>query len=281
MNDIKISIVTPSYNQGAYIEETILSVIKQEYPFVEYMIIDGGSSDNSIEIIKKYENHLTYWVSEKDKGQSDAINKGFKKATGDIVCWLNSDDILLPDTLNKVAKYFKNNSNVDLLNGHLLRIDESSKIIRSHFMIKQKDWYAKQGIYYITQPSMFWRSKVLKEVGTLREDFHAAMDREFLIRVFKNGSRIGHLNKILAGFRMHGASKSSAGWGNPNYLRDLEEIKAIYGSTYGRSPNPYYQAIYRLEKFIKGVYFQNILFNIKWKNKNASSLTTKNCKYLS
>src|SRR3990172_6693239 len=106
MNYPKISIVTPSFNQDQYLEETILSVINQNYPDLEYIIIDGGSTDNSIDIIKKYEKHLTFWVSEKDKGQCDAINKGLKKCTGDIFNWLNSDDHYFPGTLQKVAESF-------------------------------------------------------------------------------------------------------------------------------------------------------------------------------
>src|SRR5687768_13083798 len=107
MNSPKISIITPSYNQGRFIEETILSVINQNYPNLEYIIIDGGSTDNTVEIIRKYEQHLAYWVSEKDGGQSEAINKGFKKATGDIVCWINSDDFFMPGALSKVADCFE------------------------------------------------------------------------------------------------------------------------------------------------------------------------------
>ena len=99
----KISVITPSYNQGIYIEETIQSVLNQNYPNLEYIIIDGGSSDSTVEVIKKYESKIDFWVSEKDKGQADAINRGFAKATGDILCWLNSDDYFFPDTLKYVA----------------------------------------------------------------------------------------------------------------------------------------------------------------------------------
>src|SRR5450759_2806690 len=120
---MKISVITPSYNQGQFLEETILSVINQNYPNLEYFIIDGGSTDNSIEIIKKYEKHLTYWVSEKDNGQAHAINKGFKKATGDIVCWINSDDLLIQGAINTISNYFSRNPDVQFINGYTLRID--------------------------------------------------------------------------------------------------------------------------------------------------------------
>ena len=115
----KISIVTPSYNQAEFLERTILSVLNQDYPNLEYIIIDGGSTDGSVEIIKKYEKYLAYWVSEKDKGQSDAINKGFQKSTGDILAWLNSDDTYLSGTLFKVVKAFQENPNADLIFGNI------------------------------------------------------------------------------------------------------------------------------------------------------------------
>src|SRR5688572_17237201 len=169
MNLPKISIVTPSFNQGQYIEETILSIVNQNYPNLEYIIIDGGSTDNTVEIIKKYEKHLAYWVSEKDKGQSEAINKGFRKATGDIVCWINSDDFFMPGSLLKVGERFAKDNSLDLLNGHCLLIDEHSNILSNHFILKQKKWYAERGIYYVSQPSMFWKRKILDEVGLLRE----------------------------------------------------------------------------------------------------------------
>ena len=108
----KISIITPSYNQGIFIEETILSVLDQNYPNLEYIIMDGGSTDNTVDIIKKYEDRITYWISEKDNGQSDAINKGFHKSTGDILHWLNSDDVLVPRALNMLVEYLSNNPDI-------------------------------------------------------------------------------------------------------------------------------------------------------------------------
>jgi len=157
MNLPKISIVTPSFNQGQYIEETILSIVNQNYPNLEYIIIDGGSTDNTVEIIKKYEKHLAYWVSEKDKGQSEAINKGFRKATGDIVCWINSDDFFMPGSLLKVGERFAKDNSLDLLNGHCLLIDEHSNILSNHFILKQKKWYAESlingGVYILNKTS--------------------------------------------------------------------------------------------------------------------------------
>jgi len=126
----KISIVTPSYNQAEFLERTILSVLNQNYPNLEYIIIDGGSTDGSVEIIKKYEKYLSYWVSEKDRGQAHALNKGFEKATGDLVGWQNSDDIYLPGAFRKVAEVYRNNPNYDVYFGNIYFIDEEDNIIR-------------------------------------------------------------------------------------------------------------------------------------------------------
>ena len=280
MNLPKISIITPSYNQGQYLEETILSVIDQDYKNMEYIIIDGGSTDNSVDLIKKYEQHLTYWVSEKDTGQSEAINKGFKLASGDIICWLNSDDILMPDSLNMIADCFEKNKDIMLINGNAVLIDEHSNILTDHFILKQKDWYAKKGIFYLSQPSMFWKRQIFDAVGYLKEDFHASMDREFLIRIFKKGYNIGQMNKILAGFRIHSKSKSYKGSERIPYKRDLVELQKLYGDKYGSKPKIFYKLIYRLEKLYKGIYFQKWLFTRKWKGRNVNELNSANCNYL-
>lgn len=276
----KISVITPSYNQGQFIEETILSVINQGYPDLEYIVIDGGSTDNTVNILKKYEKHFAYWVSEKDSGQSEAINKGFRKATGEIVCWLNSDDIFIKDALHKVVKFFNENPELELVNGQLVLIDEQSRILSSNFNIEQKKWYALHSIYYISQPSLFWKRAIFERVGFLREDFHASMDLDFLIKIFKNNCKIGHSDKILAGFRMHNSSKSSAGWDNVSFLRDLKELRKIYGNDYAGRPNLLFKIIYGTEKLFKGIYFKNWLFTKNWKGKPVAELDGKNSRFL-
>ena len=124
----KITIVTPSFNQSKFLERTIISVLNQNYPNMEYIIIDGGSTDGSVDIIKKYEKYLTFWCSEKDKGQSDAINKGFEHGTGEIYAYLNSDDLFLPGTLQYIAEAFKSNKNYDLIYGSIYIIDKNDQI---------------------------------------------------------------------------------------------------------------------------------------------------------
>lgn len=278
MNSARISVITPSFNQGQFLEETLLSVINQKYSNLEYIVIDGGSTDNSVEIIKKYEQHLANWVSEKDSGQSEAINKGFKRSTGDIVCWINSDDILMPDSLNKVAKYFSENRNVDFLNGYTLVIDENSNILYNYFILKQKNWYAKKGIYYMSQPSMFWRKSVFDKIGYLKEDFHAMMDKEFLIRILENNLKVGHMGKILAAFRVHGTSKTSVN--GEIWSRDASELINLYGKEYGQKPEVFSKLIYGCEKLIKGLYLKSMLFKLKWNGSNFKELKDKNCIYL-
>ena len=122
-----VSIITPSYNQAAYLEQTILSVLNQDHPRIEYIVVDGASTDGSVEIIKKYESKLAYWVSEKDRGQADAINKGFARATGEIIAWLNSDDYYLPGAVNAAVKVFEERSDVVLVYGNMLAVDEHGK----------------------------------------------------------------------------------------------------------------------------------------------------------
>ncbi len=279
MNSPKISIITPSYNQGQFIEDTILSVINQNYPNLEYIIIDGGSTDNTVNIIKKYEHYLAYWTSEKDNGQSEAINKGFKKATGEIVGWINSDDFFMPGAFSKVANCFAMNKELDFINGYSLLIDEHTNILSNHFIIKQKKWYARHGIYYISQPAMFWKRKIFDKIGFLREDFHALMDRELLIRILSNDFKIGHLGKILAAFRMHNASKSSEAGGSKICMNDALELTQLYGE-YGQNPKFIFKLIYGFEKLFKGIYLKKWYFTLQWKGKKADQLNYDNCVYL-
>jgi len=208
----KISVVTPSFNQGQFLEETILSVTGQDYPNLEYIIIDGGSTDGSVDIIKKYADRLTYWVSEPDKGQSHAVNKGFERATGDIFCWLNSDDIFLPGTLAFVGQQFSDAEIIwgtgglsgmsadGEMTGSLLHVPETSLL----------QWYThfREGRAIIFQPATFWRHQLWEEVVELRDDLHYAFDFEFFLRARIRFGPPVQWQKELAAFRFHDDSKT-------------------------------------------------------------------------
>ena len=166
----KITVITPSYNQGHFITETIDSVLSQNYPNLEYIVMDGGSTDDTVDILKSYGKKFT-WVSKKDKGQTDAINKGIKKSTGDIICYLNSDDVFLPNTLNTVAEYFMQNPEAMWVTGDYFIIDADGNKIQS-FVAEYKKWLrqnpSKQRLSianYIIQPSTFWRKELTQEIG--------------------------------------------------------------------------------------------------------------------
>lgn len=207
----KISIITPSFNQGQYIEETILSVIEQNYPNLEYIIIDGGSTDNTVDIIKKYEKHIDFWVSEKDKGQSDAINKGIRKITGDVVNWLNSDDYYMPGALHHVANVFSDKSVTAYCGKSRIFSDTSEKISQG------TDVYANNlaktiGWARIDQPETFFKKEVWDKIGELNESFHYVMDKEWWMRyLFQYGlSGIVKDDKVLVNFRIHNDSKTGS-----------------------------------------------------------------------
>lgn len=203
----KISVVTPSYNQGEFIERTINSVLSQNYPSLEYIIIDGGSTDNSVEIIKKYEKDITYWVSEKDDGQTQAINKGFRRATGDIVAWLNSDDEYTPGALEAVAKTFMANEKTDFVFGNMLSVDIEGNLLRydrnTRFSFSALVLFGM----VISQPSCFWKKSLLEKHGYLDETKHFSMDYEFFCRIGKH-IHPKHINKPLSRFRWHEEQKS-------------------------------------------------------------------------
>lgn len=202
---MKISIITPSYNQVKYLEQTILSVLNQNYPNLEYIIIDGGSTDGSVEIIKKYEKQLSYWESEKDTGQSNAINKGFKKATGEIVAWLNSDDLYFPYTLNMVAKSHSENPRIDLIYGDVENFyPNGSSNLFIHKPFDLIDFLSRVSIH---QPAVFWKRKILDEIGYLDESLHYLMDYDLWMRIFLNYKTL-HISQPLAQFRVHSDSKT-------------------------------------------------------------------------
>lgn len=211
----RISIVTPSYQQAPYLQQTIDSVLSQGYPNLEYIIIDGGSSDGSVDIIKRYESRLAYWVSEKDRGQTHAINKGFARATGDIFAYLNSDDYYLPGTLERVASAFCSDDTLDLVHGRCRYVDASGSPTGEQFgSITRFDeivdlwsvwWQRRQFV----QPEVFWTRRIAEKVGPFREELHFVMDYDYWLRVLLAGGKVGRIDAEIGCFRVTPQQKSS------------------------------------------------------------------------
>ncbi|PQP33249.1 glycosyltransferase [Desulfobacteraceae bacterium SEEP-SAG10] len=223
----RVSIVTPSFNQGRFLEETIISVLDQGYPNLEYIIIDGGSSDNSVSIIKKYEYHLSYWVSENDRGQTHAINKGFNKCTGDILHWLNSDDVLLPCSLDLVAEFFEQHPDIDCLIGDLEVINSKGQSLT---LKKAIPFDFKTALYtscLVPQPSTFFTRRAWEKTGYLDISLHYQMDFEYFLRMAKAGIKFGLLNKPLAKFRLHEDSKTVSEY-NDLFFESYRRIQDQY-----------------------------------------------------
>ena len=206
----KISIVTPSFNQGQYIEQTILSVLNQNYPNLEYFIIDGCSTDNTVEIIKKYADRISYWVSEKDSGQAEAIAKGFSRATGDVLAWINSDDIYLPGAIAEFSAAFEAHPNWDALTAYHVRMDEGSRILTLHRIPAENPVAAQWGWHHVNQQTCFFKRVVYEKVGGMNLNQHCVLDTDLWLRMFEAGTTWGHIPKYLAGFRSHAAAKGAA-----------------------------------------------------------------------
>ncbi len=205
-----VSIITPSYNQSRYLPATIESVLGQDYPNLEYIIVDGGSTDGSVEIIKQYADRLAWWVSEKDSGQTSAINKGFAHANGEILAWLNSDDTYEPGAIREAVEFLMANPDVGLVYGECNYIDENGNKF-GLFNAAQTDYEKlRQGYVHIPQQSSFWRAKLWKEVAPLDESFFFAMDYDLWVRLAKV-SELRYLpGRNWANFRLHTDAKSIA-----------------------------------------------------------------------
>jgi glycosyltransferase involved in cell wall biosynthesis len=206
-----VSIITPSFNQGRFLEAAISSVLDQDYAPIEYIVIDGDSKDESSEVIQKYAKRLAYWESQPDRGQAHAINKGLVRASGEILGWLNSDDILLPGTVRKVVEIYNQFPEVDVVYGRLERIDEDGLIIPTPLLPKDRVEFSKDlilGECVVNQPGSFWRREAMDHAGLLSEDLHYALDYDYWIRMALAGARFKRLPDVLARFRLSSGSKT-------------------------------------------------------------------------
>ena len=228
-----ITIVTPSLNQGSFIEATIVSVLSQNYPKLEYIVADGGSTDNTLNVLKKYSGKLQ-WYSKKDKGQTEAINNGLRMSTGAIVAYLNADDILLPGSLLLVAEMFAKHKEAKWLTGQCRIINENGKGIRPIFSLYKnlllylRSYRSLLVTNYISQPATFWRRSLLETCGLLDEDLHYVMDYEYWLRLWEITPPL-ILHKDLAGFRIQSNSKTTSAGHLNEYIEEEQRIIARHG----------------------------------------------------
>ena len=202
-----VSIVTPSFNQDRYIETTIQSVLSQDYPQIEYSIVDGGSTDDTLSVVQKYEDRLAWWVSEKDNGQTDAINKGFARANGDILAWINSDDTYEPGAVAAAVRYLQEHPGVGMVYGDCNYIDEGGHVI-GKFSASQTNYrLLRQGYTHIPQQTMFFRAELWRQVGPLDTSFYFAMDYDLWTRLAAR-MEIKYLPQTWANFRLHTSAKT-------------------------------------------------------------------------
>lgn len=208
-----ISVVIPSFNQGEFIEETLVSVIGQCYPNLEIIVIDGGSTDNTVEVIEQYAEHIHYWQSQKDQGQADAINQGMRLSSGDVLCWLNSDDMYLPGTLLDIGRRFQSRTqDCHLVYGGSLHISQTTEQLAGYVQAMGGGFDPVRLTYsdFIAQPSAFWTRKLWMEATELNIDYHYVLDWEWFIRASKL-TDFEYVSKLYSIYRFHDAHKSSTG----------------------------------------------------------------------
>jgi len=204
-----VSIVTPSFNQAQFIERTIQSVLTQTYPQLEYVIQDGNSTDATKHILQRNRIQLTHVESNNDTGQANAVNCGFRRTTGEIMAWLNADDLLLPGTLPYVVDFFLNHPEVDVVYGHRICIDEHDREI-GRWILPPHDDAILPWANYVPQETLFWRRRVWEKIGgALDESYQFAMDWELLLRFQRAGAHFARLPRFLGAFRVHSNQKTS------------------------------------------------------------------------
>ncbi len=227
-----ITIITPSFNQGPFIEETILSVLNQDYPNIEYIVMDGGSTDITLDILKKYSDRIT-WFSEKDKGQTDAINKGFNRSKGEILAYLNSDDTYLPGAIRRAVRYLTlENLNAKFVYGEGFHITAQGDVIE-RYPTESFDFRHLAETCFICQPTTFWKREVIEKIGPFDENLHYAMDYDFWIRTAKEYGTLEYIPEFLANSRLYKETKTLS-----KQLEAHAEILDVIRKHYGKGHVP-------------------------------------------
>lgn len=227
-----ICVVTPSFEQQAFIERTMLSVLEQHYPRLDYRVQDGGSKDGTVDLLKRFQDRLSAWASAPDTGQAQAINRGFRAATGEIMAWLNSDDVFMPGTLARVGEYFAQHPEVDVVYGHRILIDKQDREI-GRWVLPPHDDAILSWVDFVPQETLFWRRRIWDKVGgQVDESFQFALDWDLLVRFREAGARMVRVPHFLGGFRVHEAQKTSARM----HVTGLTEMNRIRTRIHGHVP---------------------------------------------
>jgi len=250
-----VSVITPSYNQVDYLRETLESVVRQRDDIHEYFVFDGGSNDGSVELIREFEAKIDHWITEKDKGQSDAIHKGFSRATGDIIYWLNSDDVVLPGAIRRVREAFAKNPSWDVLTSYSTWIDQESKVLFMKRVPGESASMMRLGVHHVTQQTCFFRRSLYEKIGGLNLDLHCMMDIDLWFRMTHAGAVWGHLPTYLGAFRVQPEAKGSK-W-RKQYAEEVTWMKQRFPEFYGGHPLKHRMGLllYRMSQMLSGRYF--------------------------
>lgn len=252
-----VSIITPSYNQAEFLEDTIKSIIKQDYANIEHIIIDGSSADGSVDIIQKYKKHLAYWVSEPDKGQSNAINKGFSHAKGTIYAWLNSDDLLSPSAVRIAVHYLTREPEIGLVYGDRLHIDSKGNVVGIN-RCPSHDTNMFRRNFTLPQETVFFRREFIEKVGGVDESLKFSMDFDLWCKM-NQVTKMYHIPAFIGCFREHGSAKSITFHDSQNtaYEEYREEHAKVYYKYFKkRLPSPIQMKFYRLERHLSILFQQ-------------------------
>jgi glycosyltransferase involved in cell wall biosynthesis len=254
----RISVVVPSFNHGAFLEATLQSLLSQGYPALEVIVCDGGSTDDSADILRRYAGRLAYWCSEPDEGQAHAINKGMARATGEILAYLNSDDLLLPGALHRAARCFRQRPDVDVVYGHRVLVDKHGFEI-GRWVLPPHDDETLHYADYIPQETLFWRRALWEKAGgRMDPTYQFALDWELLLRFQDNGGRFFRIPRFLGCFRVHEEQKTSARIADVGQLemmrcreyahgRPVAQSEVSRGTRWYRWRSRFYHLLYRCE----------------------------------
>jgi glycosyltransferase involved in cell wall biosynthesis len=263
----RISVVTPSFNQARYLERTILSVLDQGYPNLEYIIIDGGSTDGSVEIIRKYEDRLAFWVSEADRGQAHAINKGLLMATGDWVGWQNSDDIYYPGCFSSLVAAASRYAAAGLIIGNMNLLDPDDKLLRDLKYVRPTYHSILAEGMRLTNQAAFWRKEVHQEIGYLDESLSCGFDYDWFLRLLRV-RRAAHVNRTWGGLRLHDQTKTA----NQQEVFDMEYRRILAG----REPSSVVRRVFQLRRLVLTACAGNIHYVLRGlRNRTTSYLSRR------